>query len=322
MNLIDNESEFIDNLESNNFFGYRDYAEISLLRESTEESMCYRCNKPLKPLTWLDPSYYYLPCWDCIGKRKTEKTIATENILKNIKDFYSTKILGDRYFQLFISESKYFSNTIPHDYSIFKKAISSINPPSRNDIWYLDRKPGYPKIISLDNLNGLKLVNLSNTYEISLDKEIIKVGDYEILLPEFVSFDSVHHSRNSIINKNGNRKTKRLKIGERCIKFYNTEKDNVKSIFKLLKNGYDITTRTLTYQDYAVIKLAIMRNKTYLRLVFDILNEILKSVGIYRDSVFLKNTIIIDPKRDLHFNLIWNPLAEKILDNYLNISIL
>lgn len=307
------------------FLDYQNYAEIKLLHKQDSDNFCYRCNKPLDPLTWLDPDFYYLPCWDCVGKRKSDRVLTTEAIIRNIKEFYNTRILGDRYFQLFIVDNIYFSNTLPHEYSVFKKIINSLSPPSRNDIWFLDWIVGYPKVISLENLQGLKIVNLSSIYKnIVLDKDLIQVGDYEIHFPEVVSFDLKHHSRYSILNKRGDRKSKRIKLGDHCIKFFNTDNDNIKAIFKLTKNGNEVAIRSLSYQDYAVIKLAIMRNKTFLKLVFDILTEITRFVKVYRDSVFLKNTITIDPKKEVSVNFIWNSVFFKEYDNenFVNISLI
>lgn len=307
------------------FLDYKDYAEIKLLEPGNEDNYCGRCREPLTPLTYLEPDFYYQPCWNCVdSKRKSERQSIVDGILRNVKEFYYSRILGDRYLQLFIIDPIYFKNTLPHEYSVFKKVLGHLSPPSRNDIWFLDWVPGFPKVISLDNLDGLQLINLSELYEIDNQPDKIVIGDYEIVFPELVSYDSKHHSRYSLFNKARTIKTKRLKIGDKCVKFYNTEKDNIKSIFKLLKNGEEINIGSLRKQDFAIIKLAIMRNKTCLRLIFEVALEIIKACGKFRDTVFLRNTINIDPKKDKLLNLLWTVKSyeDLVCDETINISII
>lgn len=310
-------------LKERHFLEFRDWAEICLTSPPDSDSYCYRCNRPLIPLSWLDPEYYLIPCWSCVGRRKAERQVMTENIIRSIHDFYYSKVLGDRYFQLFIVDPIYFSNTLPHDYTVFKKIISKLSPPSRNDIWFLDWNPGYPKVITPDNLPGLKIVNLSSLYpEVVIEKDMLKVGEFNILLPEQVSYDAKHQSRYSVLNQRGDRKAKRIKIGDKCYRFYNTGNDNVKSLFRLVKDGVEVPVASLTHQDYAIIKLALMRNKSYLRLWFDVVMELVKSVSEVRDSVILKNTVTVNPKKSGVLNLVWNSKSPEVRDGYINISIL
>ena len=325
MKILSNLEILQETILNPGFLSYQDYAEIKLLESGSEDSFCYRCGESLKPLTYLEPNFYYQPCWKCVdSKRKSERQNIVDGILRNIKEFYYSRILGDRYLQLFIIDPIYFKNTLPHEYSMFKKVINHLNPPSRNDIWFLDWIPGFPKIISLENLDGLQLVNLSELYKIENKTDKIIIGDYEIVFPELVNYDSKHHSRYSLFNKARAIKTKRLKIGEKCIKFYNTEKNNVKSIFRLLKNGEEINIGSLRKQDFAIIKLAIMRNKTCLRLIFEVVLEILKACREFKDTVFLRNSVYIDPKKDKCFNLLWTikSYEELVEDDTINISII
>lgn len=322
MKIYDNSKTLEEELKINGFLNYQEWSEINLQRKQNEDSRCYRCNKPLLPLTWIEPDFYYLPCWDCV-RRKTEKALITENIIQEVKDFYNSRILGDRYLQLFLVDPIYFSNTLPHEYNVFKKVINSLSPPSRNDIWFLDWKPGYPKIINQDNLEGLKIVNLSTRYsEIVLGKTSVRVGDYEVLPPELTSVDTSHYHRSSILNRNGERRNKRLRMGDKCIRFYNTDNPEVKSIFRLTKGGEEVALRSLSYSDYATIKLAIMRDKTFLRIIFDILLEILRGSKIFRDGVFLKNTIMVDPQKNAQVNFIWNSISRDFIKNYVNICLI
>jgi len=322
MEIYNDTKKLETELKTYNFLDYQSWSEINLLGNLSEDSRCYRCNKPLSPLTWIEKNFYYLPCWNCV-KRKTEKAILTENIVQEIKNFYTSRILGDRYLQLFLVDPIYFSNTLPHEYSVFKKIINSLTPPSRNDIWFLDWKPGYPKIISQENLEGLKIVNLSTRYpEIILGKNSVKVGDYEIILPEVSIMDSSHYHRSSILNKNGERRSKKLRMGEKCVRFFNTDNPNIKSILRLTKGGEEIALRSLSYSDYAAIKLSIMRDKTFLRFIFEILIELSRNSKIFRDGVFLKNTILIDPQKNPKINFIWNSVSPDFMEDYVNISLI
>ena len=304
------------------FVSYEEYAEIMSLLPADEDSFCYRCKKPLVPLTFLDPGYYYQPCWDCCIKRKRSQKSISEEVIGSVKDFYHTKILGDRYFQLFVVDPIYFKNTIPHQYSVFKKIINLLDPPSRNDIWFLDWEVGYPRIISQENIEGLKIINITKLYDnIESKKNLIRVGDFEIHFPELASYER-HYSRYNIFNKVGNRKTKRIKVGDTCYRLYNTADPNVKSIFKLTKNGMDITMNSLSHQDFVIIKLLIMRNKSFLKLIFDIIIESMKYAGIFRDTVFLKNSVLVDQKKDQCFCLLWNSISEFKDSSYINLSII
>ena len=321
MELCSNSKEMESRIFNTYFVTYVEYAEIRLLLPKSDDNYCYRCGKFLDLLTYLDPDFYYQPCWDCI-KRKTQKQSTIEDIIKNIKEFYHTKILGDRYFQLFIVDPIYYKNTIPHQYSVFKKIVNSMNPPSRNDIWFLDWKVGYPRIISQENLSGLKITNITKLYSnIQSTKDKIIVGDFEINFPESAAYER-HYSRYNIFNKVGNRKTKRIKVGDSCYRLYNTADPEVKSIFKLTKKGEEITLNCLSHQDYVIIKLLIMRNKTFLKLIFDIIIESLRYTGTFKDTVFLKNSVVIDPKKESNFCFLWSSISEFKNSSYINLSII
>lgn len=325
MKLTDSEEQLAKDIYEKHLMSYRDYCEIKLIYSPSKDGSdyCFRCNKYLEPLTYLEPNFAYLPCWNCAPKKKTEVDFLTEGIVRNIKEFYS-RLLGDRYLQLFVIDDIYFKTTFPHEYGTFKKVVNSLNPPSRNDIWFLDWLPGYPKIISLENLQGLKIVNLTKLYSgFTLGTDKIEIGDYQIILPEIVKFDQKRQSRYSLFT-NGDRKTKRVKVGDICYKLFNTDDPDVKSILKLQrKDGTEVALRSVSYQDYVIIKLAIMRNKTFMRLIYDILYESFKFMGYFRDTIFLKNTVYLSPRKsDTVFNLIWTPLSEHKNSNYINVSII
>lgn len=319
--------EFEDHLIYNHFIDYKTYSEIELMEEKDENYYCYRCKKYRSPITYLIPDFYYLPCPEClVNSKKTEKIGTIQTISRNIKEYYD-KLLGDRYLQLFIVDDKYFKSIIPHNYSTFKSILSQLKLPNRSDIWVLDWNPGYPKILNVDNVNGINVVNLTSKYKIKSDKTSLIINNYKILLPEFIAYDVSHHCRYSILNKTSNRKTKRIRISDSdnyCIKFYNSDNEEFKSIFKLvdLETEQPISLSDIDPQDLIVIKLSILRNKTYTRYIYDIIFEFLKVSYNFRDSVFLKNTILIDPDKDINFNLTWFPEYNEKSNNYINVSIL
>lgn len=326
MKITNSEEELTREIKEFHLMNYRDYCEIKLLYNPSKDGSdyCFRCNNFLEPLTYLEPDFAYLPCWNCAPKKKTEIDFLNSGIIRNIKDFYS-RLLGDRYLQLFVVDDIYFKTTFPHEYGTFRRVVNSLNPPSRNDIWFLDWIPGYPKTINLENLQGLKIVNLTKLYT-KLDfsqPDKLEVGNYQIIPPEIVKFDQKRQSRYSLFT-NGDRKTKRVKVGDICYKLYNTDDPNVKSIFKLqYSDGSEVALRSLSYQDFVIIKLAIMRNKNFMRLIYEILYESFKFMGYFRDTVFLKNMIYLNPKKpETKFNLLWTPLSEYKNSEYINVSII
>jgi hypothetical protein len=304
---------------------WTEFIEIRLEQAAkSEPNICYRCGKPLEPLTYTDPDFYYLPCWNCnaVGKR-LQKSLS-EEVKKAIHDFYNTRILGDRYFQLFLVEPVYFKNTLPHQYDVFKKIVGKLKPPSRNDIWSLDWEPGYPHIISESNLKGLKIINITQRIgEIVSGKDKIKVRGYEILTPETSKYE-LHYSRYSLFNPKSTRKSRRIKVSdEKCYKLYDTPHDNVKAIFRIMKDGKEVDPETIPFSDFVVIKLLIMRNKSFLKTIFEIIDGATKHIGSFKDSVFLHNTVKIDPgKPDINLSLLWSSFSRYKDAENINLSIL
>ena len=313
----------LEETDENNFMDYYEMAEVQLLEPRTSESFCYRCNSDLKPLTYLEPDFYHLPCWGCMSKNIPERKAISEGILYNIKDFYSI-ILGDRFYQLFVVDDIYLKTTFPHSYTVFKKVLNALETPVRSDIWFLDWIPGYPKIINLDNLPGLKIVNVTKEHSIfQNNKEMMKVDDFEVYLPETVDPDTTHRSRYSLFaGKNG--RSRRVDIGDTCYKLYDTNEPGTKSVFRLKKFGEDYPVNTLTHKEFVILKLAIMRNKTFLRFLFTMLFEILKNTGVYRDTIFLKNTVVLSPDNKNKINLVWTTKSPhfKKDNEYINLSII
>lgn len=328
----DDYQDLEQHLNYSHFLSYQSYLE-NTLTENKEKECCYKCGSPKQSLTWIDPDFYYLPCWDCI-KRKSYRLEAKNDIINNIKTFYK-RILGDRHLQLFLIDDIYGYSTIPHRYTAFREVLKLLPvPKDRDDIWFLDWNYKYyagPKIMCPDTVEGILIENLTDRFsdKIINEEDKIIVGDYVIEFPEKVPFEFNHYYRYNILNKTANsRKTKRLKIistvkGEEvveCVKFFNTVDDNWKSIFRITKNDEPVDIREIDKQYFLIIKLAIFRNKAASRLIFDIIYEIIKKVEKFRDGVFLKNTVTIDPDKEIDLNLCWT-----ISDNnneFINISIL
>ena len=309
----------------NHHLSFQEYSELELSHDKLQESYCFRCNQYRYPLTTVMKDYYYLPCWTCFNNsnRRTEKAEVIDNIYKHIRSYFDY-LLGDRYLQLYLVDNIYPNKTYSHDYTEFKKVLGSMSLPSRDDIWFLDWIPGFPKIISLDNLEGVKIVNISKSYKITSEKEKIVINNYEILFPEFISYNKKHFGeRYNILNPNSSRKTKGLKLDTgNCIKFFNSG-ENTKSIFKVIDKitGSPINIDSISYQDYTVIKLVLMRNKNYMRLVFSIILKLINNSNIFNDGVFLRNTLSsINIDKNIDINLSW--IASENSSNYINISIL
>lgn len=326
----DNPIEFEKHLIKEHFINYQEYCEIELTHQQKNlDNFCFRCNKYKNSLSTLIKDFYYLPCRLCSNSltRKSDKQEIINIIIKNIKLYYDY-ILNDRYLQLFLIDGIYHKSTYSHDYLEFKKVLGKLDLPSRNDIWFLDWIPGYPKIISISNLTGIKTVNLTDNYKIISEKENIVVNNYKILFPEIVPYDKQHFSRYNILNLNSNRKTKRLKLdnSSNCIKFFNTPETEVKSIFKIVDNKTNelIDINSLSYQDYTILKLVLLRNKNYMRMVFSIILELMKSCNKFKDSVFLKNSVKLNQDKDPIINISWTPYTNNINDDnkLINISIL
>lgn len=319
--------EFEKHLLENHFLRYQDYCELELTHAKDPDSYCFKCGKYRNPLTTAMKDYYYLPCITCLNDitKKIERQDIINSILKHAK-LYLDYLLGDRYLQLFLVDDIYPRSTYSHDYLEFKKVLGKLELPSRNDIWFIDWISGYPKIISMSNLPGIKIVNLSKIYNIESDKNSIVINNYKILFPETALYEKQHFSRYNILNTKSDRKTKRIKIGDTCYKLYKSSvKGNTSTIFKVVdvQTLEPVDLKKISYQDLVIIKLVLMRNKNYLRLVFSIIQELMKSIGTLRDSVFIRNTISVDPKKDTTVNVSWIPNDNLVRDLFtINISIL
>ena len=317
---------FESHLLEDHFITISDYYEM--IFPEVEDDRCYKCGKPKNPLTYIEPGTYFMPCWDCMTNRY-EKTQSLAMIQSAIKDYY-TKISTDRFLQMFLIGDVYFNSTATHTYEEFKGVLKSLqrtNKIDRNKIWFLDWIPGFPKTICQDNLSGIKVVLIDDRYDVISEKDKIRINSWIIKLPDFVPFDQRHHSRYNLLNisvDSRNTKRLRLKNEDKCIRFQNNGESPFKSLLKLENlDGTPLSPLDLSEQDLTVTKLILLRNKNFMRLIVSFLDEIVKSVGIISDSVFLRNTITINPgKEDIKLNFSWLPKEEKLRKNYINVSIL
>lgn len=322
--------DFEPHLENQHFISYRTACEISTLQHPGEDGICYKCGKTKTPLTFLIPNHYYVPCWDCLGPRERKAMI--KSLLEEIEEFYD-KILSDRYLQLFLIDPIYYEATLPHSYDTFKAVLGKKELPSRNNIWFIDWMRGTPKIIGMENLEGILVKDLGELYKITSTSSEIKVNKWTLPSPQIVKYDGIHHGRYNILNPAGDRRTKRLRIPgtDTCYKFWNNDEpySGWKSILRIFKgeNRDNNVLSQLKPLDLLTIKLVLLRNKNFMRHVFGIIKNILGAgVGIFRDSVFLGNTIDIyskDEKRKYTLNLSWVPKELPTTEpNTINLSIL
>lgn len=316
-------SDLEQHLLEHHFLSMKSYYEMEPLR--SDEGRCYKCGMYRPPLSYINHEDYYLPCWKCM-KNYYERKQSVAMIQAAITDYYS-KVQSDRYLQMFLINNIYFESTLDHTYQGFKDVLKLLYKHDRNKVWFLDWIKGFPRVISKENLLGIKAVLVDDHYNIVGGKKSISINFWEVKFPEIIPFDQRHHSRYNIFNPStDSRNTKRLRLkneADECIKFYNNENDDsVKSLFRIINThtGEVIDPHSLSPQDLQVTKLIILRNKSFTRLICNMVNEVIRNSRCFSDSVFLKNSLIINPDKKINVNLSWLP--EEKRENYINISIL
>ena len=322
-------SDLEGHLLEEHFLDMRSYYELDP-GLSNPDHICYKCGKNRVPLTYINNSEnFYLPCGGCLGNNKYDKPQSIDTVQRVLKNYYK-KIEGDRYLQMFLIDDMFFENTLPHTYLGFKDVLKLIRQKQgidRNEIWFPDFKLGFPKIIGKENLEGIKIVTIKDRYNIDdKDPRGIRINDWILVGPELVPYDQKGHNRCNILNINSSRNTKRIRLKDQkdqCAKFYNNISDpDVKSIFQLVSGvtGEVIPITDLSQGDQVVLRLILLRHRPFFKTLRCILDEICKGTGVLSDSVFLRNTITVNPDIPLKINLGWT--WEKKKENYINISII
>lgn len=302
-------------LIENHFLDLQAYYEMQMFSEGEEENNKY-------PLSYINTDYY-LPEWSQF-KRKYEIKNALELNRLAINEYYNN-VMGDRFLQMFLITDVYFKSTLGHTYEDFKNTLKLLPKKDRNKIWFLDWLPGFPKIISPRNIDGIKVVPIDNAYDVKSEKDKIQINSWEIRYPEIVSYDKRHHSRYNIFNISGNRirETKRLRLGNggACIKFSNNPNSQAKTLFPIYFKDSDTRVYSLSEQDLTVTKLVLLRNKTFMKLICSMVDDLCKNINTLSDSIFLRNTVEVNPEKTLLLNISWLP--QGIRENFdINISIL
>ena len=319
-------------LSENHCMSHETYLETLLTSSRDLSDYCYRCKKYPSFITPVYHSIGSCPCWKCVESSsdpKKLKKLATTGLLNSLYDYFGD-IITDRYLQLFLLDDIYYTNVIPHTYEEFKNILSCLTLPSRNDIWFLDFKPGYSKTISKEFMGNLEIVNLSELFNVHLTPDRICINDkYEIVLSPLVKYDKSHYSRKNLMNLGEKaRKTKNLRLDgkDECVKFHPVKGlDSWSSIFQVTdpKTGEVVDITGLQYLDLIIIKLCILRNKPFLRRIFDIYNTILPKVQEVKDHVFLKNRITVNPDNKVSLFLSWLPQSTELgRDEFVTLSIL
>lgn len=327
---VDSTKESIEkHLKENHFIGYQEYYEIIKSWLIDNEYLCWRCGNPKNPLC-SRLNTYYLPCSQCLTTKRSDIIEFSEKILNDIKD-YQKKIMKDKFYQLFLSSPWIIKESLSHEFNETKLVLENICKRDqikigKNDAIIVKNIVGSTKEISSRNIDNLN-IELSNC--LSLKKSItgfeIFLGRdlYSIELPESCEYDIKHHSRYSILNLNSKRSTKKLKMSSGdCIKFYPSKYSNYRSLLRLKNSkGEIVDPDELSNSEYLYLKMAILRNGTIMKRLFEIYNEFCKYVEILRDSVFLLNTIWLGKNRNNIIYLSWKPeLIESPVQ--INISIL
>lgn len=312
-----------NHLKEEHYLTMQAYYELEELRTIAPET-CYKCGKDRTPLTYYLPGGYYLPCWDCLTN-KFERSQNTTIILSAIKNYFS-KLVNDRYLQMFLVSDMYFTWTLSHTYDEFKEVLKNLEKYNRSKIWFLDWIPGYPKTICLDNIDGIQVKLIDDWYSVESEPGEIKINSWKVIMPEIIPFDQRHHSRYNLLNLAADPKgTKRLRLkgvgeGDTCVKLFNN--GEMKSLFQIVDLEGNPVER-LSEQDLTVTKLVLMRNKPFMKLIWSVLEEILSTSCIFSDSAFLRNTITINPdeRSGIKLNFSWDPSNYKETYN-INLSIL
>lgn len=307
------ELDILEHLKEFHFITYQEYYEI--LKTSYSETLCWKCGKPRQQICPYINSYY-LPCWDCVSDKKNDIQEAGNSIMNNIKD-YQKEIIKNKYYQYLLASSDILKSALPKSFPEISDLLEKLRQRDKLKIgkdtsFDISRILGAPMEISERNLINLNLMvsdNISITknkigFEITLGSK-----QFDILLPEVCEYDVRHHSRHSILNLGSKRNTKKLKMenGD-CIKFWNTKFQNTKSILQLKdKLGNQIDPDIISQEDFFLLKLSILRNKSIMKRVFEVYNEICKYIETLKDSVFLKNTIFLGVNKNSSLSLTWKP---------------
>lgn len=321
-----------EHLKDVHFLTYPVASEISYITTDEGGEYCYKCGAPKTPLTFITADSLKVPCWDCLSSK--EQRGFGVSIREEIKDYYQS-VLTDRYLQLFLLDPIYFDSTLPHNYQVFKGILSKLDLPNRNAIWFVDWKLGWPRIISSENIQGIEIKDLGKLYKIEEGKDFIQVNKYRISAPVPVKYDQIHHGRYNIFNPGGTRNSKRIRLlkSDQCYRLFNNEgRETWKSLLQITDlSGHEVEISKISPLDLLTLKLCLMRNKSIMRVIFQVLETALEQVTEFKDEVFLRNTITLEPKpskdktkvKNLHFR--WTPGEDEEENENLypiNISIL
>ena len=300
-----------EHLKTEHFLGMSEYYEM-------EPPQTIKSSKYHHPLTYIDPTLYYLPIWSQL-RSTYEKNQAAQGCQEAIHD-YVGKIISDRYLQMFLVNDFYFENTLTHTYEEFRNVLRK-KRQDRNKIWFLDWYPGFPKIICDQNVDGIKTVLIDDYYDVKEDEDKLRINGWHVDGPNYIPYDHRHHGRYNIFNlsRDTTRGTKRMRFTgntSNCMKFNNSP-EGFKSILRAKEAHH------LNEQDLTVTKLILLRNKPIMRSIGTVIDEITKQAGVFSDSAFLRNTVWIDPRKDnIKVNLSWLPLKKNYREGFINISIL
>lgn len=306
-------------LEDWHFLKIQDYYEMDPIRP--EDERCCKCGSFRFPLTYIEPSGFFLPHWNCL--RSYEKAQYIKSVREAMQGFYN-RVGSDRFLQMFLISDVYFSATFSHTYEEFKGVLKKLQKPERNKIWFLDWLPGFPKTFHQDNIGGIKVIPIDEYYKFKSSSDRIEVNDIVVNFADIVPFDFRHHSRYNLFNQSPNaRQVRRLRLKDdkdRCIKFEPLDDSPAFSIFKLERAGQRIKPSDLGELDLLVVKLLILRNKNFMKLIQTVFGELIQNASVVSDSVFLKNTVSLGQTKGSNIQLLWTP--ELVKENFINISIL
>lgn len=298
--------DFDDHLKSDHCMDYDQYYNYCY---DVIDGVCSYCNKSIGRISpWFDiPSH--CTC-------KSEMRTYLDSIMDGISKIYKMMI-DDPFIKLFILNDDLRTHLKSFDLPSYSSYIKTILPGDYDPInlFSIRLRPGLNPFIKCNEMYNVAFDKSS--YSINRN-ELMSVEDgkyrfsiendeYEISLPEKTEYRNNNHYKYNILNRKSEPQSSKkllLRSGE-CIKFYNTNIDNCKSIIKVTKNGNHIYSTSLTSKELDYIKYYVMANTTVLSRVSEVLLVLIRNSKYLYDRVFLKNKVLVNPKGKFDMSLDW-----------------
>ena len=294
------------------------------------ESRCDNCEGRVYPISpWYGMN---CPCEKCNNSKSYY-----EIVLNKVREVYSILCTND-YIRLFVLDSNLRERLNEFDLikisSNLQKLLEDKVGIDKINLFEIRTEDGKCPYIKSDFSNVLICKSKFNILETELnkydDKDCYKINIngnlFELYLPEKCSYHNNNHYKYNILNRMNNPQSakKLLMSSGECIKFYNTNFDRCKSVLRISKCGVDTYSMSLTKYELDYLKFYIMSNKNLLRIITNVLYELIKNSDTVYDYCFLLNKILINKlgKFDMIIDWTVNNRMMSSGKETLNISIL